>query len=141
MIIRAYEDTDKEAVASLWREVFPDAPAWNPPEKDIERKLKVQRELFFVAQIDDKLVGTAMGGFDGHRGWVYYVASHPEYRRQGIGAKLMKVVEDGLVGIGCHKLNLQVRATNTEVVDFYKTLGYHVEERVSMGKLLVDVEK
>ena len=136
LIIRSYQDDDKDAVVELWETVFPGAPAHNPPALDIERKLTVQRELFFVAHLGYKLVGTAMAGFDGHRGWVYYVASHPEYRRRGIGAALMKQVERGLAEIGCHKLNLQVRSTNTEVVEFYKKLGYLVEDRVSMGKLI-----
>jgi len=134
--IRAYRDNDKEAVVRLWEEVFPGAPAHNPPAKDIERKLAVQRELFFVAMHQGQLVGTALAGFDGHRGWVYYVASDPRFRRRGIGAALMKRVEQGLAGIGCHKLNLQVRSTNHEVVEFYKKLGYDVEDRVSMGKLI-----
>lgn len=134
--IRSYQDSDKAAVIKLWEEVFPGAPAHNPPAKDIERKLGVQPDLFFVAQYESKLVGTAMAGFDGHRGWVYYVATDPELRRMGIGAALMKHVEKELVKFGCHKLNLQVRSSNTEVVEFYKRLGYKVEERVSMGKLL-----
>ena len=136
LIIRPYQDGDKNAVVELWETVFPGAPAHNPPARDIERKLAVQRELFYVACLDDKLVGTAMAGFDGHRGWVYYVASHPEYRRRGIGAALMKQVEKGLIAVGCHKLNLQVRSTNTEVVEFYRKLGYLIEDRVSMGKLI-----
>jgi len=134
--IRSYQDSDKDAVVKLWEIVFPGAPAHNPPAKDIKRKLGIQRELFIVALHDSKLVGTAMAGFDGHRGWVYYVASDPDYRRMGIGAALMKRVEQDLVKIGCHKLNLQVRESNTEVVDFYKNLGYKTEPRVSMGKLL-----
>jgi len=134
--IRAYRESDKEAVVKLWEQVFPGVPAHNPPAKDIERKLAVQRELFLVALYQGQLVGTAMAGFDGHRGWVYYVASDPRLRRKGIGAALMKRVEQGLVEIGCHKLNLQVRSSNTEVVEFYRKLGYLEEDRVSMGKLI-----
>ena len=136
MEIRSYIESDEPEVAALWREVFPGNPAWNEPESDIRRKLKIQRELFLVAMIDITLVGTAMAGYDGHRGWVYYVAVKPEFRRQGIGEALMKQIEQGLKKIGCHKLNLQVRAENDEVVAFYKKLGYKVEPRVSMGKLL-----
>lgn len=136
MEIRPYIESDEPEVAALWREVFPGSPAWNEPESDIQRKLKIQRELFLVAIVDSKITGTAMGGYDGHRGWVYYVAVKPEYRRQGIGEALMKQIERGLKKIGCHKLNLQVRAENDEVVAFYKKLGYKVEPRVSMGKLL-----
>jgi ribosomal protein S18 acetylase RimI-like enzyme len=136
MLIRPYLESDERRVAALWREVFPDSPAWNHPETDIQRKLAVQRDLFLVAMLDDEIVGTAMAGYDGHRGWVYYVVVSPRHRRQGIGTALMRQVERGLAGIGCPKLNLQVRASNRDVVDFYEKLGYQVEERVSMGKRL-----
>ena len=136
MEIRSYLESDQAEVATLWRTVFPDSSAWNIPEQDIERKLVVQRDLFLVALLDGKLVGTAMGGYDGHRGWVYYVAVSPEHRRQGIGSALVSAVEEGLLRMGCPKINLQVRVTNTTVADFYKTLGYRAEERLSMGKRL-----
>ena len=136
--IRAYRDSDEQAVIGLWQTVFPDAPAWNDPASDIRRKLTVQPGLFLVAERNGELIGTVMGGFDGHRGWVYYLVVDPDHRRQGIGAALMRHVEDGLRSLGCHKLNLQVRATNHEVVEFYKRLGYDVEQRVSMGKRLTE---
>lgn len=134
--IRIYEESDEAAVAALWREVFADAPAHNVPEEDIRRKLAVQRELFFVAVEGDVVVGTALAGYDGHRGWVHYVAVKPDRRRRGIGAALMRRVEEELAAMGCPKLNLQVRAPNRETVAFYEKLGYDVEERVSMGKRL-----
>jgi ribosomal protein S18 acetylase RimI-like enzyme len=136
MEIRPYEERDEEAVAKLWREVFPDSPLWNVPEEDIRRKLEVQRELFLVATIGEEITGTAMAGYDGHRGWVYCVAVDPARRRKGIGRALMERVERGLTRMGCHKLNLQVRKSNEETVAFYEILGYLVEDRVSMGKLL-----
>lgn len=134
--IRTYNDSDEKRVADLWRICFPDAPPHNIPEVDIRRKMKIQRELFFVAEIDGEIVGSALSGYDGHRGWVYYVAVHPDYRRRRIGEALMNRVEKELATIGCPKLNLQVRVENEEVVSFYKKLGYLVEERVSMGKKL-----
>ena len=134
--IRPYLESDEAAVAALWRAVFPGAPAWNHPETDIRRKLAVQRELFLVAVLDSQIVGTAMGGYDGHRGWVYYVAVSPGHRRQGIGTALMTNVEERLTHLGCPKLNLQVRASNHEVVSFYERLGYKIEERTSLGKRL-----
>jgi len=137
MEIRPYLESDEAAVAELWREVFPEAPAWNVPAADIERKLTVQRELFLVATIGSEVVGTAMGGYDGHRGWVYYVAVRPRFRRQGIGTALMERVEAGVARLGCTKINLQVRASNEGVVSFYKKLGYQIEERISMGKRLL----
>lgn len=136
MEIRSYQDKDREAVAALWRVVFPDDPPWNVPEEDIERKLKVQPELFVVAEKSGKIVGTAMGGYDGHRGWVYLVAVLPDFRRKGVGRMLMEEVEQRLSEIGCPKLNLQVRGSNKQVVEFYKSLGYVVEDRVSMSKRL-----
>jgi ribosomal protein S18 acetylase RimI-like enzyme len=136
MDVRPFEESDAEAVAALWRDVFPDAPPWNEPRRDIERKLAVQRELFLVACESERVVGTAMAGYDGHRGWVYYVAVRPSHRRRGIGAALMRSVEDALRERGCPKLNLQVRSSNLGVVEFYGRLGYAVEDRVSMSKRL-----
>jgi ribosomal protein S18 acetylase RimI-like enzyme len=134
--IRPYSESDEAAVAELWREVFPGSPSWNHPETDIQRKLSVQRELFLVATLGSDIVGTAMAGYDGHRGWVYYVAVSQRHRRQGIGTALMRNVEQRLASLGCPKLNLQVRASNYEVVSFYEKLGYEAEERISMGKHL-----
>jgi len=141
MNIRPYQENDERQVTNLWQVCFPDQPSHNKAGEDIARKLNIQRELFLVAEEEEeeesgKIIGSAMAGFDGHRGWVYYVATHPDFQRQGIGAALMKAVEKGLIGIGCSKLNLQVRAENKGVVAFYKKLGYKIEERVSMGRLL-----
>ena len=102
--------------------------------RDIKTKREVQPELFVVALIEDSLVGTAMAGFDGHRGWVYYLGVDPDHQRQGIGTALMKRVESKLLGMGCPKLNLQIRADNAEVQAFYESLGYFSEDRLSMGK-------
>jgi ribosomal protein S18 acetylase RimI-like enzyme len=137
MDIRPFSESDRPAVIDLWREVFPTAPAWNDPEEDIRRKLAVQRDLFLVAIRGSDVVGTAMGGYDGHRGWIYYVAVSPAQRRQGIGTALLLELEKRLVRIGCPKVNLQVRAPADEgVASFYEGLGYGVEERISLGKRL-----
>lgn len=136
MELRPYSESDEAAVAELWREVFPDAPSWNHPETDIQRKLSVQRELFIVATLGSEIVGTAMAGYDGHRGWVHYVTVSPRHRRKGIGTALMDNVEKKLAILGCPKLNLQVRASNDAAVSFYENLGYEVEERVSMARRL-----
>lgn len=136
MEIRPYSASDQDSVVELWRDVFPGPSPWNHPVADIRRKLALQRELFLVAVVGSDVVGTAMAGHDGHRGWVYYVGVSPEHRRQGIGTALMKSVERSLARIGCPKLNLQIRAGNEQVVSFYKKLGFEVEARVSMGKRL-----
>lgn len=132
--IRPYQDSDETAVCTLWRTVFPNAPAHNVPEADIARKRAVQRDLFRVALWEEVLVGTAMAGYDGHRGWIYYLAVHPDYRQRGIGAALVGDVERELAALGCPKLNLQVRASNAAVVAFYEKLGYCCEELISLGK-------
>lgn len=136
MKYRPYQQKDENSVIELWETVFPKAPAHNNPLRDIHAKLHVQPQLFFVAESDERVVGTVMSGFDGHRGWVYYVAVHPEFRRQGIGSALMEKAESALLEMGCRKLNLQIRADNAPVQRFYESLGYRVEERISMGKRL-----
>jgi len=134
--IRPFRESDEEAVEVFWRAIFPGSPSHSDPSSDIRRKLAVQRELFLVAEESGVVIGTAMAGYDGHRGWVYYVSVHPEHRRKGVGAALMTTAENGLRRAGCSKVNLQVRPGNDHAVAFYERLGYTVEERVSMGKLL-----
>lgn len=136
LTVRPFHEDDEAAVAGLWREVFPDAPAHNHPESDIRRKLAVQRELFLVATVSGEVVGTTMAGYDGHRGWLYYVAVRPDHRRRGIGRALMERAEQRLRVLGCPKINLQVRTHNQAVVEFYQQLGYGQQELVSMGKKL-----
>ena len=134
--IRSYETRDHDAVVRLWRSAFPNAPPHNDPSLDIRRKQRVQPELFLVAHLEGKLAGTCVAGYDGHRGWVHLLAVAPECRRRGVGAALMNRAELELAALGCPKLNLQVRASSPETVGFYEHLGYEVEERISMGKLL-----
>lgn len=136
ILIRAYNNNDEPGVVSLWTKIFPDSPRHNNFRDDIKRKSTTQGHLFLVAYHNSKLIGTAMAGFDGHRGWVYYVAVHPDYRLKGLGSRLMSKVESGLEDLGCTKLNLQIRSSNAEVRAFYKNLGYTVEDRISMGKIL-----
>lgn len=136
MIIRPYQPLDEEAVIQLWQRCELTRP-WNDPRKDIARKLSVQPELFLVGMEDGAIVATAMAGFDGHRGWINYLAVAPELQRQGHGRQLMRAVEDALLAVGCPKLNLQVRAGNAKAVAFYEALGYGQDELVSMGKRLI----
>jgi ribosomal protein S18 acetylase RimI-like enzyme len=100
----------------------------------IENKLKVQPELLLVGELGGLIVGAVMAGFDGVRGWLYHLAVLPEHRRRGFATILLRAAERGLRDLGCSKVNLQVRATNQEIVAFYRSLGYQVEERVSMGR-------
>ena len=133
--IRPYAEGDEAAVVQLWADCGLVVP-WNDPRKDIQRKLKVQREWFLVGCLNGQLIATAMAGYDGHRGWVNYLAVHPESRRTGIGRRLMEEAENQLLGAGCPKLNLQVRSTNADVIAFYKAIGYKMDDVVSLGKRL-----
>ncbi len=121
-------------VKTLWQEAFPDDPPWNKVEVAIPAKLVVQPELFLVALDGDLVIGSIMAGYDGHRGWLYAVAVLNSHRRRGVGAALVRGAEDRLRSMGCGKINLQVRASNATVVEFYQRLGYMIEERTSMGK-------
>jgi ribosomal protein S18 acetylase RimI-like enzyme len=136
MQIRPYEDQDERQVVSLWSEVLPESAPHNEPATALRLKLAVGRDLLFVAVQDGAVIGTVMGGYDGHRGWVYSVAVSPAERRRGVGTALLRRLEGALAARGCLKVNLQVRASNAGVVAFYERLGYSVEERVSMGKRL-----
>ena len=134
--IRPYESKDHAQVVALWSDVFKDDPPWNEPASMIRRKLTVQPELFLVAVVDDQVVGTVMAGFDGVRGWIHHLAVQRSHRRQGVASSLMSTAEKGLEIAGCPKVNLQVRATNSEIIAFYRSLGYELEERASLGKRL-----
>lgn len=136
MIIRPFELADEEALIDLWRRCDLTRP-WNDPHEDIRRKLAVQPELLLVAVEDDRLVGSVMIGYEGHRGWINYLAVAPELRRRGLGRALMAEAERRLLALGCPKVNLQVRAGNESVVAFYERLGYSVDGTVSLGKRLI----
>lgn len=135
--IRAYRGSDEDAVVALWRECGLVRP-WNDPVKDIHRKLRVQRDLFLVGTLDGRLVATVMAGYEGHRGWINYLAVAREYRKQGFGRHLMDEAEARLRAMGCPKINLQIRSSNAEVVTFYRSLGFSVDDSLSMGKRLVE---
>jgi ribosomal protein S18 acetylase RimI-like enzyme len=135
MLIRPFAPDDTEAVVALWERVGLTRP-WNDPRKDIARKLRVQRELFLVAVEGTRLVGTVMAGYDGHRGWVNYLAVDVDCRRRGLGRQLMSDAEAGLRSLGCPKINLQVRAENREALAFYERLGFTRDAVVTLGKRL-----
>lgn len=134
--IRPYEEQDGDAVVALWRACGLVVP-WNDPLKDIERKLRLQRDLFLVGSLDGRLVATVMAGYEGHRGWINYLAVAEECRRQGLGRRMMDAAEARLRAMGCPKINLQIRKSNPDAVGFYRSLGFVEDESVSMGKRLV----
>ena len=136
MDIREYLDTDEAAVISLWRDCGLVVPH-NDPAKDIARKLAVGRDLFLVGTADEGIVATVMGGYEGHRGWVNYLAVSPDCQGRGYGRQMMTAIEERLLERGCPKLNLQIRASNQAVVDFYRAIGYREDPVVSMGKRLI----
>lgn len=135
MKILKARSSDRQALIELWGRVFPDDPPHNEPSKMLAAKLAVD-DLVFVMQLEGELVGACMAGYDGHRGWLYAVAVDSAYRRRGAGAALVKHAIRALQELGCIKVNLQIRSTNTEVAAFYRSLGFAVEDRLSMGKLL-----
>jgi 2-phosphosulfolactate phosphatase len=136
LVVRAYREADEAEVALLWAEVFPGSPSHNDPQADIRRKLRVQRDLFLVGLEGGRVVATAMAGFDGHRGWAYYMATAGRARRRGFASRLLAEVESRLRARGCTKLNLQVRGGNEEVAGFYERQGFSREDRLSFGKRL-----
>ena len=122
-------------MVSLWRACGLVVP-WNDPAKNIRRKLRVQREMFLVGWRGSRLVATVMAGYEGDRGWINYLTVAPDYRRHGLGKRLMEEAEALLRGLGCAKINLQVRSSNAAVVESYQRLGFSVDDVVSMGKRL-----
>ncbi len=121
---------------ALWDEAFAADPAHNVSGEMIERKLRVQPELFLVAIADDVLVGTVMAGYDGVRGWLHRLAVSESQRRSGVGTALVRQAEAAMAEMGCPKVNLQVRGTNAAVIGFYLALGYETDDNVSLGKKL-----
>ena len=135
LVVRAYRESDQDAVVMLWRECGLVVP-WNDPKKDIRHKLSVQRDMFLVGLVGTKLVATVMAGYEGHRGWINYLAVAVGSRESGFGRRMMDEAEIRLRQMGCPKINLQVRESNTDVVAFYRALGYSVDDVVSMDKRL-----
>ena len=138
--IRRFEARDTDAVIALWQEAFPEYRDATKPQRNprlsIANKLATQPELFFVAVLDERVVGSVMGGYDGHRGWLYSLAVDASLRRHGIGSRLVAHVEAALTALGCPKLNLQVLSAKSEVRAFYEALGYRADAVVSLGKRL-----
>jgi ribosomal protein S18 acetylase RimI-like enzyme len=136
MEIRPFREADEAQVVALWQACGLTRP-WNDPHKDIARKLQVQPELFLVAQEGGAIVASVMAGYEGHRGWVNYLAVDAAHRRGGLGARLMRQVEDLLLARGCPKLSLLVRTSNADVLAFYRTLGYAQDDAIPLGKRLI----
>ncbi len=139
--VRPFRHADSPQLQALWARVFPNDPPWNAPEVLIETKLRVQPDLLFVGELGGTIAGAVIAGFDGVRGWMYHLAVAPEFRRRGFATQLVRAAEQALRALGCPKVNLQVRAENQDVVAFYRSIGYEVEERISMGRHLKEAPR
>jgi ribosomal protein S18 acetylase RimI-like enzyme len=133
--IRPYRNEDEQAVIDLWFACQLVVPA-NNPKRDIERKLLVNPEFFLVGSLHKQIVATCMAGYEGHRGWINYLAVSPDHRRQGVATMIMKEAAKQLKYVGCPKINIQIRATNKTVIAFYKSIGFSNDDVLSMGKRL-----
>lgn len=136
MHIRPFAAQDEPAVVALWQQCNLTRP-WNDPHKDIARKLAVQPELLLVGEMDGAVMASVMAGYEGHRGWVNYLAVAPPFRGRGFARALMRQVEELLVARGCPKVSLLVRNSNAEAIGFYRHLGYLQDDSVSLGKRLI----
>ncbi|WP_345811447.1 GNAT family acetyltransferase [Paraburkholderia sp. PREW-6R] len=138
--IRCFDASDTDAVIALWQQAFPEYRDVTRPQRNphlsIANKLATQPELFFVAVLGERIVGTVMGGYDGHRGWMYSLAVDESVRRHGIGTRLVAHVESALTALGCPKVNLQVLSARNEIRGFYEVLGYRADPVISLGKRL-----
>jgi len=137
MNIRTYKPEDELQVIALWQQCNLIAP-WNNPKKDIERKLNDSPELFFVGEVDNKIITSCMAGYDGHRGWIYYLAVKQDLQREGVASTIMKHAEQELRRIGCPKIDLMVRKSNNEVISFYHRIEYRDDPVVVLSKRLID---
>ncbi len=135
MNIRAYACSDETQVIQLWNDCGLLAPQ-NNPVRDIQRKSRVNPEWFLVGEIDGDIVATCMAGYEGHRGWINYLAVAPSRQRGKLASRIMERAEQLLREAGCPKINLQIRSTNEQVIEFYKSIGYEMDKVVSMGKRL-----
>lgn len=137
LTIRTFAETDREYVVELWRRCDLTRP-WNDPHRDLDRKLAVDPDGLLVADIEARIVATVMAGYDGHRGWINYLAVDPDAHGRGIGAAMMAAAEELLAARGCPKVNLQVRSSNAAAAAFYEAIGYRLDDVVSYGRRLVD---
>lgn len=135
MQIRPFQPDDEKALVELWRQCNLVRPV-NNPHRDIRRKLRVRPEWFLVGILDEQIVASVMAGYEGHRGWLNYVAVAPAFQRRGLGRAIIAEAERLLREAGCPKVNLQVRAANGAAIDFYRAIGYSIDDVVSMGKRL-----
>jgi ribosomal protein S18 acetylase RimI-like enzyme len=136
MQTRDFQDSDRDAVVELWGKCGITRP-WNDPIKDIARHQAVADNWFLIGEQNGRVVASVMAGYDGHRGWIYYLAVDPQCQRSGYGREIMTAAEGILRDAGCPKVNLQVRRDNLDVIDFYQRLGFSEDNVASFGKRLI----
>lgn len=134
--IRPFQNSDVEAVVQLWKDCELIRTS-NDPHRDIERKLAAQPDLFLVGTLNGRIVASVMAGYDGHRGWLNYLAVSPTCRQRGFGRQIVAAAEKRLCFLGCPKINLQVRVGNARIMEFYQKIGFQVDDVVSLGKRLI----
>jgi ribosomal protein S18 acetylase RimI-like enzyme len=133
--IRPYQERDRDSLVALWASCDL-TRAWNDPGRDIDRKLANDAQNLLVIERAGDIIGSVMVGYDGHRGWINYLAVHPSHQRQGFARQLTVEAERRLREVGCAKVNLQVRSSNARAHDFFSRIGYVPDAVVSLGKRL-----
>jgi len=137
--VRPFRESDRPDVIELWGRCDLTRP-WNDAGLDIDRKTARDHDGFLIGTVDGAVVASVMAGYDGHRGWINYLAVDPDRRGAGLGAEIMRAAEHHLARLGCPKINLQIRTSNIDAVRFYESIGYTIDDVVSMGRRLVDDE-
>ena len=134
VVVREFRSRDGESLRSLWE----GAAFRSIGDDDMSLRRFAQRNpgLFLVASQGPDVVGSAMGGWDGRRGWIYHVATTPGHRREGLGTKLVRQVEAGLRAVGCRKVNIIVRDGNDDKAAFWASLGYELHAARQFGREL-----
>jgi len=126
---------DRDGVVALWHAAGLTRP-WNDPFADYDLALAGPQSAVLLARDGDTLLGSVMVGFDGHRGWVYYLAADPQRRGQGVGRALMEAAEAWLRTCGSPKVQLMVRGDNAAARGFYNALGYDLQDVLTLGRRL-----
>jgi ribosomal protein S18 acetylase RimI-like enzyme len=127
-----YNKDYQKALIELWKKCNLIVPQ-NDPLEDIQKKLEFQPDMFLIALLNGKLIGSVMVGYEGHRGWLNYLAVLPDYQNRGYGRKLVEKAIAELLKLGCLKLNVQIRESNISAVRFYERLGFRDDHVVSLG--------
>jgi ribosomal protein S18 acetylase RimI-like enzyme len=135
MTIRPMQEDERAQVIGLWHACGLTRP-WNDSDRDLSMALEAADATILVGEEDRRIVATAMVGFDGHRGWLYYFGVAPDRRGAGLGRQLYGAAEDWLRARGAPKVQLMVRDDNEEAIGFYRALGLEPQPIVTLGKRL-----